>query len=422
MDTTLINKIPELIEMDINSGAKQPARDSQNFRTTNYGDRAILDSWKNKINPLVKSIQEAMSKLKKIERIGKCYLDDATKKREWFSAEKKAHEDSIRKFNAEIEKHKKKLEFYNHLNSLRNRDIESNPQKTKQHSQKANLWGNIWLVILIEAIVSFATWVIQREALGIDNIITRIVFLFSIGMASVYQLYLYQKTGKRLLKVMHDIILLLGFVCIIDGLFVGYYWGTVTAAPSTDFNLDPVSVEPQIYKAEGISYFLKNFPGIFEFLVTVLITFCGKMIAVPKMKASAEVSAKTTKMESIIDIKIAMTNKAIAEVNNKIEEENARFSKIEEINNENLKASQAQQKDYETMKKACDDTISEKKDELENHLDHVEEDMAQYRSDFLEARSMQLDVPVQSLPPYELATKSDIKNYLKKYHSINIDL
>ena len=218
MDTTLINKIPELIEMDINSGAKQPARDSQNFRTTNYGDRAILDSWKNKINPLVKSIQEAMSKLKKIERIGKCYLDDATKKREWFSAEKKAHEDSIRKFNAEIEKHKKKLEFYNHLNSLRNRDIESNPQKTKQHSKKTNLWGNIWLVILIEAIVSFATWVIQREALGIDNIITRIVFLFSIGMASVYQLYLYQKTGKRLLKVMHDIILLLGFVSLMPSI------------------------------------------------------------------------------------------------------------------------------------------------------------------------------------------------------------
>ena len=74
------------------------------------------------------------------------------------------------------------------------------------------------------------------------------------------------------------------------------------------------------------------------------------------------------------------------------------------------------------MKKACDETISEKKDELEKHLDQVEEDMAQYRSVFLEARSMKLDVPVQSLPPYELATKSDIKNYLKKYHSININL
>lgn len=418
METTLINKFPELIEMDINSGAKLPMRDSNNYRTDNYGDRAVRDSWKNKINEAVKSIRDAMSKLKKIERIGKCYLDDANKKREWFLTEKKAHEDSIRKFKAEIEKHKKKLEFYNHLNSLRNRDMESNPQKTKQHSKKTNLWGNIWLVILIEAIVSFATWVIQREALGIDNIITRIVFLFSIGMASVYQLYLYQKTGKRLLKVMHDIILLLGFVCIIDGLFVGYYWGTVTTAPSTDFNLDPVSVEPQINKAEGISYFLKNFPGIFEFLVTVLITFCGKMIAVPKTKASAEVTTQTTKKECTIDIKIAMANKAIAELNNKIEEENARFSKIEEINNENLKASQAQQKEYETMKKACDDTISEKKDELKNLLERVVEDMAHYRSCFLEALSMKLDVPVQSLPPYELATETDVKHY----YSININL
>lgn len=416
METTLINRLPELIEADITSGKKLPMRDSTNNRIFNFGEKAILKSWRKKTNEVVKSILDAMLKLKKIEARGKLYRDAANAQHERYLDEKNAHENKILEYKKAIEKHAKTLDFYHRLNGFRNRDTETNQQGMEQSMKKVNLWSNIWIVILIETIVSFATWAIQRESLGLESIIVRIVFLFSIGMASVYQLYLYQKTGKRLLKIMHDIVLLLGFVCIIDGLFVGYFLGNVSTSPSTDFNLDPISIKQQINKTEGITYFMINFPGIFEFLTAVLITLYGKMMAVPKMKTTAEVTSPTTKIESSVDMKIALINNAIADLNKKIEEENTLFSRIEEENAIYLKESQTKCAEFEANKAELDDIISQKTDELKALLDQVLENMAYYRSCLLEALSLKLDVPPHSLPPYELATESDIKNF----YSINL--
>lgn len=402
METPIINNYPELIEMDINSGANYPERDSSGVRSFSMGERAILTYWEKPIKEQLKIIFDANSNLIKTETRAKLYYEGVKKHHEQYLAEKRELEDKILQREKEIQKKEKNRDFYIRLKSFGNSSVGFQENGKRRDAKKQSLWSNVLLVVVIESIVSAATWMIQRETLELESIFTRIGFLLAIGVASVYQLRLYYNTGKKLIKVFHDITLFLSFICIIDGLLVGYFFGDISATTTSGFNLEQVYLEEQISESRGIESFLVSFPGAIELITTVLLLLISKMQAVEQVKH--------TKQESnSIDKKITFENIGIEDLKKENKEDKVRLSRIKELDAVYQKESQEMLVKFEKEKNAFKESSSMGKYELDKIVEAIVYVLSVFRSDRIEADALKNSVAVSSLPPYELATESDVR-------------
>lgn len=419
METGNINDYLESIDRNIESGAALPKRDISGQRIFNEPESHYLNSRENQIKKKADNYQAIDEQLKCVKERAESRLENLKKRQKEFLAQKEGHKDTILKCKKKIEQLCETIDYYNNLKDMGNGGLEMATNKKKRTKKNDNLFGNILLIIIVEAVVSAATWMIQREALPLESIIIRIGFLVSIGAASVYQLHLYQKTSNKVFKTFHNITLILGFICILDGLFIGFFMSDTAASTTLSFDLtDQVNVE-QLDSSKSLTLTLfKKFPGIAELLITIGLLFASKIVGSESLKH--EITSVETNQWSSINLKIASAKTKISKQNRMIEDECHKISLCEASDSAYIEESL---QECAKFKKDIEDLV-EKMSSVKNEInkDIIEEtnELAHFRTLYLEILSLKPNTTSVFMPKYEVATENDVRQYYRQHHSINI--
>lgn len=419
METENINDFLDSIERDIESGAALPKRDVLGRRTFNETESRSLDRREKQLKIKVDNYHALEEKLKHLKERIVCRLDDLKKRQKEFQAQKECHKDTILKSKKKIEQSSETIDYYNNLKDMGNECLEMASGKKKRAKKNNNMFSNILLIVIVEAVVSAATWMIQREALPLDSIIIRIFFLVSIGAASVYQLHLYQTTGYKVFKTIHNITLFLGFVCILDGLFIGFFMGDTAVSTTMSFDLaDQVNVEQQD-STKSLTSILLKFPGIGELLATVGLLFASKMLMGSESSKHGKTNAETSKLSSI-NLKIASAKAKISKQNRIIEEEYNQIRLCEVSDSVYIEESRQECAKYKIEIDELVGKMSEVKNEINKVITEETNELAYFRTMYLEILSLKPGIASAFIPKYEVATENDIKQYHRQHHSINL--
>lgn len=418
METGNINDFLDSIDKDIDSGAALPKRDISGRRTFNETESRSLDRREKQLKIKVDNYHAMNEQRKHLKERAECNFEDLKKRKKEFQAKKEGHKDTILKCKKKIEQSYETIDYYNNLKDMGNGGLEMASGKKKRAKKNSNLFSNILLIIIIEAVVSAATWMIQREALPLDSIIIRIFFLVSIGAASVYQLHLYQTTGNKVFKTIHNISLFLGFVCILDGLFIGFFMGDTEVTTTMSFDLaDQVNVEKQD-SAKSLTSILLKFPGIGELLATVGLLFVSKIIGSESTKPG-KTNAETDQLFSI-NLKIASAKAKISKQNRIIEEEYNQIRLCEASDSAYIEESRQECAKYKKDMDDLEEKMSEVKNEINKVITEETNELAHYRTLYLEILSLKPGIASAFVPKYEVATENDIRQYHRQHHSINL--
>lgn len=407
----------------ITGGAELPSRDNYGRRSFNVGETKLLQLHEPKMRQIQNDLKRSQKELRIGEATHKILGVELDRLTSTFAIEQKEDEAEYERVNSQLEQ----MDLASTTSTTKGLISEEKSQRTNKKIKANGLISFLLVAFIAECVAFLATFNLQQENLSTDAIWWRLAY---IGVIYVYTIILYLryvKTRNNTIKGLLVGCILLGFVCLLHAIAVSFLnCDVVSTTNNSEFSLNQLDTVEAETNASLLSVLISK-PGLGEFLLATLLVFVGEIVVIDDgnrkeiTETSSEIVSAPLEESSLVDFRKASQENLNLHFSvlkdRKIKLGERLNQRIAEFNN-HVNGIKAKLEDNEQKMELAKNECEKDQYEMDQLLDTVVLDLANYRNLLLEDIAFRLGKEKRSFK-YEPATKEDVRVHGKLQLTLN---